>query len=366
LSAARVTIVGAGAIGGTIGAYLARAGVAVRLVDTDADHVAAMQTHGLTIRGFAETFTVRVDAVTPPDLDGPLGIVLLAVKAQHTVAAVEHLRPLLSPASVVVSCQNGLCEHVIARLIGAERTMGCFVNFSADYLEPGVIAYGGAGSTYLGELDGRITDRVRALRETLSSWEGVKITDNIWGYLWGKMGYANMLFATALADETMADVIDRYRPLMVELAAEVYAVAEREGVVPEPFDCVEPSVYYPPGRRDPAAIRRALDLLVARRRGDKKSKSGIWRDLAVRRRTTEVDQQIGLVAGLAAQRGLRVPLTVRLVDMIHDLEAGRRSMSWANVDELDQLRREVYGEDVVGPARQDMTIDKQEKRRGAN
>jgi len=343
LSATPVTIVGAGAIGGTIGAYLARAGVAVRLVDVDAGHIAAMHTHGLTIRGFAETFTVRVDAVTPPELDGPLGIVLLAVKAQHTVAAVEHLRPLLSSASVVVSCQNGLCEHVIARLIGAERTIGCFVNFSADYLEPGVIAYGGAGSIYLGELDGRVTDRVRALRETLSPWEGVKITDNIWGYLWGKMGYANMLFATALADETMADVIDRYRPLMVELAAEVYAVAEREGVVPEAFDCVEPSVYYPPGRRDPETIRRSLDLLVERRRGDKKARSGIWRDLAVRRRKTEVDQQIGLVAGLAARHGLPVPLTVLLVDMIHDLEAGRRSMSWANVDELDRLRREVYG-----------------------
>ncbi len=342
-----ITIVGAGAIGGTLGAYLARAGSRVRLADTDADHVAAMRARGLTIQGFAETFTVPVEAREPAELREtarPLDVVLLAVKAQHTVAAIEEIGPLLTPASVVVSCQNGLCERVIARLIGAERTIGCFVNFSADYMEPGVIAYGGAGSMYLGELDGHMSDRVSALQGALAPWGAAEVTDNIWGYLWGKMGYANMLFATALVDATMADVIDRYRPLMVELAAEVYAVAAREGVTPEAFDDVEPSIYYPPERRDPLAIGQSLDALVARRRRDKKAKSGIWRDLAVRRRKTEVDQQIALVADVAAGHGLPVPLTNRLVDMIHDLECGRREMSWSNLDELDRLRRSRYGE----------------------
>jgi len=349
-----ITIVGAGAIGGTLGAYLAREGAPVRLVDADPDHVAAMRARGLTIRGFAETFTVPVDALSPEELDGPLDIVLLAVKAQHTVAAVERLLPLLAPASAIVSCQNGLCERTIARMVGLERTVGCFVNFSADYLEPGVVAYGGPGSLYLGELDSRVSDRVRALRDTLSCWGDARETENIWGYLWGKMGYANMLFATALADATMAEVIDRYRPLMAELAAEAYEVAGREGAVPEPFDNVEPSLYYPRSGRDPAAIERSLDELVARRRRDHKAKSGIWRDLAVQRRKTEVDQQIGLVAEVGAGHGLPLPLTHRLVGMIHDLEEGRRAMAWANVDELDALRRELYG-DTLLPTGADVT-----------
>jgi 2-dehydropantoate 2-reductase len=100
-------------------------------------------------------------------------------------------------------------------------------------------------------------------------------TSNIWGYLWGKLGYANMLFGTALADETMADVIDCYRDLMVELAAEMYEVADREGARVEPFASVEPSLYCPREKRRPAAIARSLDDLVARRRRDGKSKSGI-------------------------------------------------------------------------------------------
>jgi 2-dehydropantoate 2-reductase len=339
-----LTIVGAGAIGGTVGAYLARAGVPVCLVDQDAAHVAAMRGQGLTIRGFAETFTVPVDAATPAELAGPLDTVLLAVKAQHTEQALEAIVPLLSADSAVVSLQNGLCERTIAGIIGAERTVGGFVNFSADYIEPGVIAYGGPGSLYLGELDGQESARVRTLRQLLSAWGEVKITANIWGYLWGKMGYANMLFATAPADETMADVIDRYRPLMVELAAEIYAVAAREGVRVEPFDNVEPAAFYPRQNRRAEIIEPSFDQLVARRRRDLKTKSGIWRDLAVRRRKTEVDQHIVLVAEIGAGHGLPMPLTRALVTMIHDLEDGRRVMSWDNIDELDALRRTAYGD----------------------
>ncbi|MGH2344626.1 MAG: ketopantoate reductase family protein, partial [Chloroflexota bacterium] len=298
-----LTIVGAGAIGGTVGAYLARAGEPVRLVDQDAAHVAAMRAHGLTIRGFAETFTVPVDAAVPEELAGPLDTVLLAVKAQHTEQALKMIVPMLTPNSAVVSLQNGLCERTIAGMIGAERTVGGFVNFSADYIEPGVIAYGGPGSLYLGELNGRKSARVQALRQVLSSWGAVTITANIWGYLWGKMGYANMLFATALADQTMADVIDRYRPLMVELAAEIYAVAACEAVRVEPFDNVEPSAFYPRQNRRAAVIGPSFDQLVARRRRDLKTKSGVWRDLAVRRRKTEADQQIGLAAEIGAGHG---------------------------------------------------------------
>ncbi len=339
-----LTIVGAGAIGGTLGAYLARAGTPVLLVDQDEDHVAAMQARGLTIQGFAETFTTKVTACTPRELSGPLDTVLLAVKSQHTESALRVVAPLLATHSSVVSLQNGLCERIIAGRIGPERTVGCFVNFSADYLEPGLILYGGAGSLYLGEIDGRISERVQVLQRLLSAWGTATVTGNIWGYLWGKLGYANMLFATALADETMADVIDRYRPLMVELAAEVYAVADREGITVEPFDGVEPSLYYPAGQRSLPAIERSLDDLVARRRRDQKSKSGIWRDLAVRRRKTEVDEQLGMAVESGARHGLPMPLTRRLVSMIHDLEDGRRLMAWGNLDELEALRRDTYRE----------------------
>jgi 2-dehydropantoate 2-reductase len=332
-----VTMYGAGAIGGTVGAYLARAGVPVLLVDREAQHVEAMNRHGLAIRREGDSFTASVRAVTPDSLTGSLDLVLLAVKAQHTEDALRVIAPLLTPTSTVVSLQNGLCERVIADRIGADRTVGCLVNFAADYIEPGVIFFGGPGTIELGELDGVHRERLDTIRRLLSHLGEVKVTDNIWGYIWGKIGYANMLFATATTDETMADIIDRYRPLMIELATEIYEVAAREGVRPEAFDDVEPDLYLPREKRNWSAINRSLDALVARRHRDKKTHSGIWRDLAVRQRPTEVDYQIAVAARIGARHGLSMPLTHALVSMIHDLEAGRRERSLANVAELNAL-----------------------------
>jgi 2-dehydropantoate 2-reductase len=335
----RVTIVGAGAIGGTVGAYLARSGAAVEMVDADAAHVFAMAQKGLTIQGFDETFTVPVEATSPARLSGPLEVVLLAVKAQHTADAVASVAPLLTADSTVVSLQNGLCPRTIAATIGEQRTIGALVNFAADYLEPGLITYASAGTVRIGGLDGKPSPRLDMAAALLSGWGSVEVTDNIWGYLWGKLGYASMLFATALTDETMADIIDRYRPLMVELAAEVYEAAARAGVRPEPFDNVEPSLYCPREMWDWDRINASLDDLVARRRADPKARSGIWRDLAVRKRRTEVDEQIGAVLRIGRSRGLPMSLTERLVNMIHELEEGTRRRTTASVDELELVRR---------------------------
>ncbi|MCB0106992.1 MAG: ketopantoate reductase family protein, partial [Caldilineaceae bacterium] len=179
---AQYTVVGAGAIGGTVGAYMARAGLDLLFVDADAAHVAAMNNDGLTIRGYEETFTVPVKAVTPDNLPDTLGVVLLATKAPATQAALAQIAPRLAADGFIVSIQNGLNELVISEAVGRERTVGCFINFSADYLEPGVIHFGGPGAFWLGELDGAITPRLQQLQTDLGHWGGgpVRMTDNIW------------------------------------------------------------------------------------------------------------------------------------------------------------------------------------------
>lgn len=335
----KFTVVGAGAIGGTIGAYLVRGGEEVTFVDSAREHVQAMQAKGLTIRGYAETFTIPVKALHSEELTGPLDVVLLAVKAQHTEAAVRSVLHLVGPETAIVSLQNGLCEQTISALVGVARTVGAFVNFSADYLEPGLIHYGSTGALYLGELDNRVSERVQAIGKALGHWGTVHLTDNIWGYLWGKLGYANVLFATALADETMADVVDRYRELAVELFCEVYEAAQREGIRVEAFDAIQPALYYPREGQDWHAIHSSLDAMIRWMRGSQKTKSGIWRDLAVRKRRTEVDQQIALAAAAGAKHGLAMPLTRQVIEMIHELEQGARQMSWENLDALESTRR---------------------------
>jgi len=348
----RFTVVGAGAIGGTIGAHLARAGHDVLLVDAAPDHVEAIDRDGLAIEGRAP-FRVRVPAVTPAGLADacatrPLEAVLLAVKAQHTRAALEPLASLLGPASFVASMQNGLNERVIAARIGAGRTIGAFVNFGGDYLAPGRILHGGPGALYLGELDGRISPRLERLGAVLRDafLPDTQLTTNIWGYLWGKLGYSAMLYATATVDEPIADVLaDRdNRAFLANLAGEVVRAADAEGVHPEGFDGYEPAAMRFTQRRDWAAIHRSFDRLVAFNRASLKQKSGNWRDLAVRRRRTDVDYMTGVVLEAGRTHGLDLPLCARLVALIHEIEEGR-PMAPDNLAELRRASAAAYGTD---------------------
>jgi len=143
-----------------------------------------------------------------------------------------------------------------------------------------------------------------------------------------------MLFATALTNESIADALamPAYRRLYVALAREILAVAAARAVRPEAFDGFDPAAYLPTA---PAgAAERSLDALVAHNRRSAKSHSGIWRDLAVRKRPTEVDAQLGIVVALGAEAGVPTPLTARLVALIHEIERGARPLSLDTLDEL--------------------------------
>jgi 2-dehydropantoate 2-reductase len=124
----------------------------------------------------------------------------------------------------------------------------------------------------------------------------------------------------------------QYRHLYIALAREILAVAAARGVTPESFDGFEPSAYLTAA--PPRAAERSLDALVTHNRRSAKSHSGIWRDLAVRKRPTEVDAQLGIVVTLAAEAGVSTPLTTRLVELVHEIERGARPQS---LDALDAL-----------------------------
>jgi 2-dehydropantoate 2-reductase len=326
-------VFGSGAIGGTVGAHLVRGGESVLFVDLDAEHVQAMNARGLTIKGFQQTFTVPARATTPDELPERLETVLLAVKAPATEAAVHSFASRLADDGCVVSLQNGLNELTISRIVGPERTVGAFVNFSADYLEPGLIHFGGRGTFVIGELDGAITPRLKSLQQVLGHWGDVATTDNIWGFLWGKQAYGAMLFGTALTNDSMADAIDAHRPVLVALACEVLRVAAAQQITPLGFDGFAPDVLI---GGDGDAVQRSLDALVAIRRKDEKTHSGVWRDLAVRKRRTEVDAHFLPIVAEAERRGIQVPLLRRMIAMIHEIEDGQRPLAAANLDELER------------------------------
>ncbi len=330
-----VVIWGAGAIGGVLGAYMARAGEDVLLVDIVAEHVAAMNAGGLAIEGPVENFVQPVRACAPEDVAGPLSVVILAVKAHHTAGAMARIAPLLAPDGFVVSAQNGLNELEIAAQVGETRTVGCFVNFGADWLEPGRILLGNRATVAVGELDGGETDRVREIHRLLALYEPEAVlTPNIWGYLWGKLGYGAMLFATALTPASMSENLasPAHGAVFDRLGREVMAVALAKGVTPLGFNGFDPAAFMPGASE--AAARASIAAMAEFNRHTAKTHSGVWRDLAVRRRKTEVDAQIAVIAAEGARVGVPTPTVERLVALIHEIEDGRSPQGWAMLDRM--------------------------------
>lgn len=330
-----VLVWGGGAIGGTLAAYWARAGIPVHMVDIDAEHVRLSAEHGLKIHGPVATFEQRVPGSTPQALKGRYSRIVLAVKAQATEAAAQALIPYLRDDGFVLSAQNGLNEITLSRLLGAERVMGCFVNFGADWQGPGDILYGNRGAVVVGEVDGSVRTRTRQMHALLHVFDpDAVLTENIWGYLWGKLAYGAMLFATALTPDSMtANFADPARFKAFDtLAREVMAVALERGVTPIGFNGFDPRAFYP-GAPESGA-RETIAALAAFNAKTSKTHSGIWRDLAVRKRKTEVDPQIGMIGELGREVGVATPAIERLVALIHDIEDGRREMSRETLQSL--------------------------------
>src|SRR6185369_14144299 len=311
-----ITIYGAGAIGGITGARLAQAGHDVQLVDKADDHVAAMNARGLTIDSREGSVTIPVRAITPSALGRDLDLVLLAVKSQDTPAALEVLAPRLATDGTIVSLQNGLNEELIAAAVGERRTVGCLVNWAADWQAPGRILHGGEGALVLGELDGRRSERVQGLAKLLDVVAPTRVSDNILGYTWAKHVYGSLLVATALVDAHVYEVVERspeIQQMLVALVMESMDVALRAGIRLEPFDEYDPADYYAAARGDLDARDRAMASIATHYRAATKTKTGIWRDLAVRKRKTEVGALLGATVAKAKGYGLAMPLTTRLI-----------------------------------------------------
>jgi 2-dehydropantoate 2-reductase len=330
-----ITIVGAGAIGGTIGAYLHDAGYDVTLVDAAPEQVAAIRERGLRITGVRREQTFHPRVLLADELEGPLSITFLCVKGHFTGPTMDQIAPLLAPDGYVLSLQNGLNEVLIAERVGPERTVGAFVHFGADLLEPGLIQLGYEETIHVGELDGRITLRVEALREALEHAMPARVTDNIWGFLWGKLVFGALGFLVSCVDAPVAEVIDDPlgRRLCRAACAEAYLVARTQVDRVEPIGEFEPEKFAP-GEDMEARADQTLSALADSWRSSIKQHMGIWRDLKVKKRKTEVDMQVAQIVATGQEHGVPTPVNAAVLETVHEIEDGTRGMEWTNLEEI--------------------------------
>jgi len=186
----KICVLGAGALGCAIGAALAEGGSDVWLLNRSKAHVDAMNAGGLTLAANGSERRVPVQAATNAQGVGPVDLVIVLVKSFHTREAIAGAQALIGEHTVVLSLQNGLGhEDILAEAVGRHRVLAGKTYVGGVLLGPGRIISGTAGKhTYIGELDGSVTDRVRRIARVFND-AGLRtsVSDNIVGTMWDKL-----------------------------------------------------------------------------------------------------------------------------------------------------------------------------------
>jgi 2-dehydropantoate 2-reductase len=190
----KIAVLGAGALGCAMGSCLSEAGHEVWLINRRADHVQAMNRNGLTVRinGVDRQIPVRAacNAQEIASKTGSIDFIVVLVKSFHTHEAITSATSIIGPKTVVLSLQNGLGhEDVLAEVVGREKVVAGKTYAGGVMLGPGHIIRGTEGKeTYIGELDGKLSERVKQIAEVFNAAGLVThISDNIMGTMWDKL-----------------------------------------------------------------------------------------------------------------------------------------------------------------------------------
>lgn len=252
----KICIVGAGAIGGYIGAKLALAGEQVTLIARGA-HLQAIQERGLTLRHADGTEELVKDVVATQDIAaaGTQDVVIVALKAQSVPSVAASLPALYGTETMVVTAQNGIpwwyfrklespytdyCiqsvdpQGVVEANIPVDRVIGCVVYPAAELVAPGIVQHIEGDRFSLGELDGSKSTRIQQLSQIFRQAKikapvRNQIRNELWIKLWGNLAFNPI---SALTKSTLEDICQY--PLTRELAKnmmlEAQAIAEKLGV----------------------------------------------------------------------------------------------------------------------------------------
>ncbi|QWZ07345.1 2-dehydropantoate 2-reductase [Nocardioides panacis] len=231
----KVTVVGAGGVGGYFGGRLVQSGVDVTFVARGA-HLEALKAGGLHVRSIRGDFEVPVRATEDPAAGGVADYVLVTVKSYDTDRVASMLRPVLGDRSAVVSLQNGVDnEERLAAALGNHRVVGGAAYIFATLAEPGVVDHtGGPASLVVGEWSGGGSQRVASLVETFRAADvTADESPDIRAALWSKFAFiCAQAGVTAAVRLPIGEIRSQPagRALFRDLAAEVCAVAAAEGV----------------------------------------------------------------------------------------------------------------------------------------
>ena len=336
----KVAIIGCGAMGTIMGAYLTRAGCPVEMVDAYQAHVDAMNEKGAQVVGTAN-FTVKVKAINPAQMEGIYDVVFLFTKQTANDAVFSSLLAHLDENSTVCTLQNGVPEPYVAQHVGEKRTVGGAVLWSATFLEPGVsqLTQNIENIDHLfeiGEMDGSVSPRIQKVADILNLMgRPTKITTELMASRWGKLvNNACVSGMSAVCGATFGQVLEN----PVSRACVSYIGREVK-------QCCKAAGYKLPlvgGTASPdslALLNQAMFEENQRMFMDLYSvawpaKASMLQDLEKGNRT-EVRMINGFVSDTGDRYGIDTPFNDKVVEIVSRVEAGELTYSMDNLSYFD-------------------------------
>ena len=343
----RIIFIGAGAVGSYIGGWLSHTGHDVTMVDMWAEQVETVRNNGLEVSGPHDPFIAHPAAYHLHEnelvaREKQFDIGFVAVKAYDTSWAATFINRFVKPGGYIVSSQNTWTDPAIAAAVGAERAVGLVMSSIGVALwEAGKVERSGDTRRRdhghlvfrAGNHDGSDTPRLHELIEILDPLDGGKITTNLWGERWAKLGQNSMGNAVVAASGMGTADLNKHarsRELQIRLAQECAAVGLALGYEVEDFGGRPASEWANASQGD---VYETLDGALAGNTSGANWRPSMAQDV-VKGRPTEIEQMNGFVCQQGAAAGVDTPVNAAMTDVIRAIDAGEIGTGFDNVERV--------------------------------
>lgn len=301
----KITIVGPGAMGCLLGAFLSKKGHDVWLLDKNPQRCQKIKEQGIKVEGVSGNWQTPINACVDPKEAGPQDLVVIAVKSYDTKDAVRNIKPLLGDNTLVLSLQNGLGNtEIISEVAGGERALGGITNLGATLLDAGYVRHAGKGETVIGRVDGKIPVELRAIREVFNkAGLETRLTKDIKALLWSKLIInvgINALTAVTRLNNGRLTEFEATRRILQDAVNEAIRVAKKKRVkliYDDPLSKVE-------------AVCEATSQNV----------SSMLQDV-LKHKKTEIDFINGVIVRQAQALGIPAPVNTVLTNLVKAIES---------------------------------------------
>ena len=332
----KIIVAGAGAIGGTVAVLLKEAGFDVSIMCHSSASKEKIEKEGFFLTGAKGDYYTHFDCYLPEELgDKKFDIVIIATKYAHMAECAKTMLPHVAENGLVVGMQNGILTEELGEIVGRDKVVGCMIGFGATRNKVNHVTMTSLGEFYVGMLDGRKPRILEVFAEMLKTVLPTKISMEIHRQQYSKLIINSCINAVAgITGKTLGEILNdvRARDLFLNIAREGMAVAKAMKIdVPKYGVALEYKMLALGNNKYYNSCCKLVVRMVGKLYSDVKPST---LQSLEKGEKTEIDILNGYFVENGIRLGVATPVNTKLVQMIHEIEEGKREMTSDNLAEF--------------------------------